>query len=93
MTDVLMTSSNVMLVHCKNGKDRSAFVIYAFLRLLHSYTHEAAMAILAQHRGASGEPLFNYKTQDSDLLQWLGRVASEPTEFESGLLSWRAGSS
>ena len=91
MADALETSTNGVLVHCKNGKDRSAFTVYAFLRLLHNFSHRDALNLVATRLGTTGWPLFEYDQQDSDLTAWLEGVSDSSQAPESGVLCWRRG--
>ena len=42
-----LNRGRVVFVHCKNGRDRSGFVLYAFLRLQCRFTHSDAVASLS----------------------------------------------
>lgn len=91
IADALEISSNVVLVHCKNGKDRSAFTVYAFLRLLRNFSHQAAVNLVSQRLSTDGEPLFRYENQNHELTEWLEQVSTCSVAPESGVLSWRRG--
>jgi hypothetical protein len=43
-----------VIFHCKNGRDRSAFGILAFLRIQYGYTYAAAMAAMHHRKAACG---------------------------------------
>ena len=91
IVDALETSSNVVLIHCKNGRDRSAFTVYAFLRLEKKISHIDAMEIVERRLGFNGRPLFRYDKQDPELTQWLDFVAGSNTSAKSGMLHWHFG--
>ena len=91
LADALSISANTVLVHCKNGKDRSAFTVYAFLRLLHSFPHKDAISLVNQRLDIYGQPLFDYNAQDSKLTCWLQDSLESSVEPESGQLRWHRG--
>jgi len=63
--------SGRVLVHCKHGKDRSAFAVFAFLRLVHSLTDDDARLAVAVRRDAQGRPLVNLDRAGEPLHAWL----------------------
>ena len=58
-------------VHCKSGKDRSAFTVFAFLRLMFRYSWERASAALDRRVGVDGRPVADLVTRKADLTNWL----------------------
>ena len=91
IADALETSSTRMLVHSVNGKDRSPFTIYAFLRLFYTLAHKDAMSIAQQRLGRDGHPLFYYENQQHQLTAWLDAVDVANIDAESVQLRWRDG--
>ena len=89
LADVLETSTNTVLVHCKNGKDRSAFTVYAFLRLIKSCSHNDAISCVSRRLGTNGKPLFRHSSQDEKLTRWLEEALECSVEPESGQLRWQ----
>jgi len=54
--DALPRESACVLVHCRSGRDRSAFAVYAFLRVMLAYTDDEAREALLCRRGVDGTP-------------------------------------
>jgi hypothetical protein len=92
MSDALDSSTNVVLVHCRNGKDCSCFAVYAFLRMVHEMDHSTALWYVSQRVGTSGYPLFDTARQRSNLMDWVDSSRSEGIDPESGIYSWQQGS-
>ena len=63
ISDALDNASNVVLVHCRHGKDRSCFAVDAFLRLMHEMDHENALWYVQMRVNNRGYPLFNLARQ------------------------------
>ena len=55
--NLLQRSTTVIYVHCKNGRDRSAGMVYAILRICFAYEHEAARAALQTRLDTAGNIL------------------------------------
>ena len=68
MSDALDSADNVVLVHCRNGKNRSGFAIYAFLRLVHEMNHATALWHVSQRVDQQGYPLFDIARQRNELM-------------------------
>ena len=93
MSDALDDAANVVLVHCRNGQDRSCFAVYAFLRLVHHMDHQTALRHVYQRVDHLGYPLFDVTKQKSELMEWVHGNLGTPTEAESGVYNWQYGSS
>ena len=93
MADALDSAANVVLVHCRNGKDRSCFAVYAFLRLLHRLEHTNALWHVQQRVGPRKYPLFDIACQRNELLMWVEENVDADTDAESGIFCWQHGSS
>ena len=93
MSDALDSAANVVLVHCRNGKDRSCFAVYAFLRLVHHMDHQTALWHVSQRVDQRGYPLFDVARQRSELMEWVDANLGAAMEAESGLCCWQHGSS
>ena len=59
MREVLEKEGQSVYVHCVNGKDRSPFVIYAFLQLTYSIEEIQARAALQARVGVDGTCIVN----------------------------------
>ena len=93
MQDALLDSPNNVLVNCRNGKDRSCFAVYAFLRLFHRLEHTKALKLVQQRVGPRGYPLFDIGRQSSELVQWVEHNVEADLNAESGLCNWQFGTS
>ena len=71
MDKVLASSDGCLLVYCRNGRDRSAFICYAYLRLRHEVGHETALAVLSSRCDRYDNPLFRFERQDAECREWL----------------------
>ena len=91
LAEVLDCDSNCVLVHCRNGQDRSCFTIYAYLRLMVGMMHDTAVQFVQERVDVHGEPLFDMSRQSSDLTGWVTSSVGASTEAESGLLAWVPG--
>ena len=91
IADALEDPNNAVLVHCLNGKDRSCFVVYAFLRLKYEMDHVAALQCVYQRQDRNGLPLFDINRQRGDLMEWVGQNFGTATDAESGMYCWRVG--
>ena len=91
IASVLLQQSACVLVHCKNGRDRSASVLFAFLRAVHKLSHEAALDIVKARRNVQGRPLFDYSRQDSIIHTWIESSVGTELHAESGYYNWKAG--
>ena len=61
-----------VIFHCKNGKDRSAFGMLAFLQLMFQYTYGDAMAVLQVRKRADKYwPLVTMRHIESFWWDWL----------------------
>ena len=82
MYKVLQSPGGCLLVHCRNGKDRSAFLIYAYLRFMHNYGHASALHILSVRRSVQGHPLFEFDNQSFDLIKWVENILNSRDEVD-----------
>ena len=89
MHEVLERDNQTLFIYCKNGKDRSCFVIYSFLRVWHHLTHDQALSTLAARCSYKGDPLFCYAKQDVRLVNWLTGVLAHPTLHSEEVLEWQ----
>ena len=78
-----------MLVHCRNGKDRSCFAVYAFLRLVHEMDHAAALWHVSQRVDQQGYPLFDIARQRNELMEWVESNFGAALDAESGISCWQ----
>ena len=60
LSDAFASCGNAVLLHCKNGKDRSCFLIYAFWRLRHGMEHAEALTCVSQRIDMKGCPLYPF---------------------------------
>jgi len=91
MHDVLERDDQTLLIYCRNGKDRSCFVIYSFLRVWHLLTHDQALSTLAARCTYNGNPLFCYAKQDVKLVKWLTDVLAQPNLHSEEVVEWQSG--
>ena len=80
LSKVLSRPNNAVLVHCRNGKDRSCMAVFAFLRLQMSFTHGDALQALRVRVGCNGKPLFNLNDQHQAVLNWYHDSLDESCE-------------
>ena len=73
----LSTPEAVVFVHCKSGRDRSPFTVYALLRITYSVNEEEARALLAHRVGTHGRPIANLDEQFKTNAMWLDEVLGE----------------
>ena len=92
MADALESAANVVLVHCRNGKDRSCFAVYAFLRLVHGLEHSDVLWHVQQRVGPQNYPLFDIARQSNELLEWVQTNLGADMDAESGIRCWQHGS-
>ena len=85
-------AANVVLVHCRNGQDRSCFAVYEFLRLVHHMDHQTALRHVYQRVDQHGYVLFDVTKQKSELVGWVHANLGTPIEAESGVYHWQYGS-
>ena len=52
-----------MLVHCKSGKDRAPFTVYALLRISYGLREDEARELLAHRVDIDGRPVANLDRQ------------------------------
>ena len=71
---VLARKSDSVYVHCKSGKDRSPFVVYAFLQLTYGIDEPDARAALNVRIGKNGQILSNLDVQQEEPRDWLARA-------------------
>ncbi len=69
---VLANPLTKMLVHCKSGKDRSPFAVYAFMRLSAGMTNTDAMYALAARVDVHGQQLCDIEHNHS--WRWLSEA-------------------
>ena len=93
MQDALHGTHNAVLVHCRNGKDRSCFAVYAFLRLVHGLEHSKALWHAQQRVGPQNYPLFDIARQINELVEWVQTNLGADMDAESGMCCWQHGSS
>ena len=91
IADALEDEKNAILVHCVNGKDRSCFVVYAFLRLKYEMDHAAALECVHQRKDQNGRPLFDLSRQRGDLVDWVESNVGAATDADSGMYCWQMG--
>ena len=60
--------------HCKSGKDRSPFTVYAMLRISYGLREEDARKLLAHRVDIHGRPVANLDKQHEANLTWLAAV-------------------
>ena len=89
LSDALDSAANVVLVHCRNGKDRSCFAVYAFLRLVHEMDHTDALRHVYQRVDQKGYPLFDIACQSNELRQWVESNLGAALDAESGICCWQ----
>ena len=89
ISDVLDSAASVVLVHCRNGKDRSCFAVYAFLRLVHEMNHVTALGHVSQRVGQRGYPLFDIARQRNELMEWVESNFGAALDAESGISCWQ----
>ena len=89
MSDALDSAANVVLVHCRNGKDRSCFAVYAFLRLVHEMDHADALWHVSQRVDQRGYPLFDIPRQRNELMEWVESNFGAAIDAESGICCWQ----
>ena len=92
MSDALDSAANVVLVHCRNGKDRACFAVYAILRLVHEMDHGTALTHVSQRVDVRGQPLFDIGRQRSELIEWVNSNVGSAIDAESGICCWEQGS-
>jgi len=68
---VLDEQEGCVVVHCKSGKDRSAFTVYAFLRLMCNLDDDTARAALNVRVDKWGHPVANLDYQQESQHLWL----------------------
>ena len=59
--NLLQQRTTLIYVHCKNGRDRSAGMVGAILRLCFAFTHESAVLNLAMRLDTNGDTLHTGK--------------------------------
>ena len=91
ISDAHDNASNVVLVHCRHGKDRSCFAVYAFLRLVYEMNHEDALWFVQKRVNNKGNPLFKLEEQSSDLMKWVDDNLGATVDAESGICCWEHG--
>lgn len=93
MAKALESADTVLVAHCKNGKHRSAFVCYSFLRFWYGYDHSTAMSLLDARVDIYGNPLFTYEYQKIDAQEWLTSIWEVPFLETSSFIKWTKGGS
>ena len=91
ISDALEDESNVVLVHCKNGKDRSCYAVYAFLRLRYGMNHKDALTWVQERVGTDGIPLFQLENQRAEMRRVVDDNLNESIDAESGICCWEYG--
>ena len=91
IASVLLQQSACVLVHCKNGRDRSACVLFAFLRVYYNLSHEAALNVVQARQSVHGWPLFDFSSLDFVLHKWIESSVGAELQAESGYYNWKAG--
>ena len=67
-----------VLVHCRNGKDRSPFFVYAFLQLAYGAPDGVARSAVVQaRRDPQGNQLVNLEQADQRMKDWLAGALKE----------------
>ena len=72
--DELSREGGCVYIHCKNGKDRSAFTVYSLLRLEYGFTDEAARAALETRLGTRGQYIANVDLGQEWNQAWLEKA-------------------
>ena len=87
MSDALDSAADAVLVHCRNGKDRSCFAVYASLRLVHHMDHQTALRHVSQRVDRYGYPVFDGVrcVLLPELMEWVHANLGTPMEAESGV--------
>ena len=70
---VLKQPGKKVLVHCRSGRDRSAFAIVALLQLHCGVSFADAQNFLRVRRNCYGQPFVDLDVRDPDAQQWLQR--------------------
>ena len=65
--------AEVVLPHCRSGKDRSAFTVFALLQLQYDLEEDAARAALAGRVGRDGRCLANVDVGHGPNWEWLSK--------------------
>ncbi len=70
---VLGRPSGAVYIHCKNGKDRSAFTVYSFLQLMYGVSEDQAREAVGNRLDTSGRRLANLDFYQEGSREWLER--------------------
>ncbi len=71
---VLDQPAGVVYIHCKSGKDRSAFTVYSFLQLMYGVSEDQAREAVGNRLDTSGRRLANLDFQQDFNRDWLERM-------------------
>ena len=70
----LSREGGCVYIHCKSGKDRSAFTVYSLLRLEYGFSDEAARAALETRLGTRGQYIANVDVRQECNQTWLEKA-------------------
>ena len=70
----LSRDGSCVYIHCKSGKDRSAFTVYSLLRLEYGFSDEAARAALETRSGTRGQCIANVDVRQEYNQTWLEKA-------------------
>ena len=70
---ILNTPGTCLYVHCRSGRDRSVFTVFALLRLRYRFTEADAWNLLQSRVGVDSCPCANWYGKD-DVLSWVDQV-------------------
>ncbi len=88
---VLASSDGCLLVYCRNGRDRSVFLCYAYLRLRHEVGHATALQVLSSRCDCYGNPLFCFERQDEENRIWLEQLLTQGPCSSEEVMEWECG--
>jgi protein-tyrosine phosphatase len=64
MRQILADNGTRLLVHCKNGTDRTALALFGYL-MFNGYDEQDALAKLDARKGTDGNPIMNVSANNS----------------------------
>jgi hypothetical protein len=80
LTDVLRQEDCCVFVHCRSGRDRSAFTVYSLLRVSLGMDDATSRAVVAQRRDTHSRPLANLDQGHEGPRAWLEKVLRRADE-------------
>ncbi len=72
--DSVLLRGGAVYFHCRNGKDRSAIAVYAFLRITHGFSDAEVRDALSTRVSMRGTVLANVDRHQEAVRAWLQRV-------------------